>query len=44
MKIGRKQARATIQATIDSLVAQSKSLVDAAHAVGIEQLNLVEPE
>ncbi len=37
-------ARATIQATIDSLVAQSKSLVDAAHAVGIEQLNLVEPE
>jgi putative iron-regulated protein len=36
-------ARATIQNTIDSLTQQSKDLVDAAKAVGIEQLNLVEP-
>ncbi|MBD9403494.1 imelysin family protein [Comamonas sp. CMM02] len=36
-------ARAKIQATIDSLTQQSKDLVDAAKAVGIEQLNLVEP-
>ena len=36
-------ARATIQATIDSLTQQSKDLVDAAKAVGFEQLNLVEP-
>lgn len=36
-------ARAKIQATIDSLTQQSKDLVDAAKAVGFEQLNLVEP-
>lgn len=36
-------ARSKIQATIDSLTQQSKDLVDAAKAVGIEQLNLVEP-
>lgn len=36
-------ARASIQATIDSLTQQSKDLVDAAKAVGFEQLNLVEP-
>ena len=36
-------ARASIQATIDALTQQSKELVDAAKAVGIEQLNLVEP-
>lgn len=35
--------RAKIQATIDSLTQQSKDLVDAAKAVGFEQLNLVEP-
>lgn len=37
-------ARAKIQATIDSLTQQSKDLVEAAHAVGISQLNLVQPE
>lgn len=37
-------SRAKIQATIDSLTQQSKDLVEAAHAVGISQLNLVEPE
>jgi len=36
-------ARAKIQTTIDSLTQQSKDLVDAAKAVGFEQLNLVEP-
>ncbi|MDH1902788.1 iron-regulated protein [Comamonas aquatica] len=36
-------ARAKIQATIDSLTQQSKDLVDAAKAVGFEQLNLVDP-
>ena len=36
-------ARATIQTTIDSLTQQSKDLVEAAKAVGFEQLNLVEP-
>ena len=36
-------ARATIQATIDALVQQSKDLVEAAKAAGFEQLNLVEP-
>lgn len=36
-------ARQKIQATIDSLVQQSKDIVHAAAAVGIEQLNLVEP-
>lgn len=36
-------ARQKIQTTIDSLVQQSKDLVDAAAAVGIDQLNLVEP-
>ena len=36
-------ARATIQSTIDSLTQQSKDLVEAAKAVGFEQLNLVEP-
>ncbi|WP_027016281.1 imelysin family protein [Comamonas composti] len=36
-------SRAKIQATIDSLVQQSKDLVEAAHAVGITQLNLVDP-
>lgn len=35
--------RAKIQKTIDSLVQQSKDLVDAAAAVGIDKLNLVEP-
>lgn len=34
--------RAKVQATIDSLVQQSKDLVDAAKAAGFEQLNLVE--
>ena len=38
-----RAARAKIQATIDSLTQQSKDLVDAAKAVGFEQLNLVEP-
>ena len=37
-------SRARIQATIDSLVQQSKDLVEAAHAVGITQLNLVDPK
>ncbi len=36
-------ARASIQATIDALVQQSKDLVESAKAVGFEQLNLVEP-
>ena len=36
-------ARASIQSTIDALTQQSKDLVDAAKAAGIEQLNLVEP-
>lgn len=36
-------ARAKIQATIDALTQQSKDLVEAARAVGFEQLNLVEP-
>lgn len=35
--------RAKVQATIDSLVQQSKDLVEAAKAAGFEQLNLVEP-
>ena len=37
-------SRAKIQATIDSLVQQSKDLVEAANAVGITQLNLVDPK
>lgn len=37
-------SRARIQATIDSLVQQSKDLVEAANAVGITQLNLVDPK
>lgn len=37
---GRKR----IQATIDSLTQQSKDLIDAAHAVGITKLTLVEPD
>ncbi|WP_280187650.1 imelysin family protein [Delftia sp. PS-11] len=37
-------SRTRIQATIDSLVQQSKDLVDAASAVGIAQLNLVDPK
>ncbi|GAB2486262.1 imelysin family protein [Comamonas humi] len=37
-------SRAKVQATIDSLVQQSKDLVEAAHAVGIAQLNLVDPK
>ncbi|WP_413788680.1 imelysin family protein [Comamonas halotolerans] len=36
-------ARASIQTTIDALTQQSKDLVEAAKAVGFEQLNLVEP-
>lgn len=36
-------ARAKIQTTIDALTQQSKDLVEAAKAVGFEQLNLVEP-
>ena len=36
-------ARASIQATIDSLTQQSKDLVEAAKASGFDQLNLVEP-
>lgn len=36
-------ARAKIQTTIDALTQQSKDLVEAARAVGFEQLNLVEP-
>ncbi len=42
-RAGQRRARAKIQATIDSLTQQSKDLVDAAKAVGFEQLNLVEP-
>lgn len=37
-------SRTRIQATIDSLVQQSKDLVEAASAVGIAQLNLVDPK
>ncbi|MCW5620210.1 MAG: iron-regulated protein [Burkholderiales bacterium] len=37
---GRKR----IQATIDSLTQQSKDLIDAAHAIGITKLTLVEPD
>lgn len=42
---GAKDApgRLRIQKTIDSLVQQSKGLVDAAHAVGITKLTLVKP-
>lgn len=36
-------ARTKIQTTIDALTQQSKDLVEAAKAVGFEQLNLVEP-
>ncbi len=36
-------ARTKIQTTIDALTQQSKDLVEAARAVGFEQLNLVEP-
>ena len=36
-------ARVKIQTTIDALTQQSKDLVEAAKAVGFEQLNLVEP-
>lgn len=36
-------SRAKIQATIDSLTQQSKDLVAAAQAIGITNLNLVEP-
>ena len=36
-------ARAKIQTTIDALTQQSKDLVEAAKAVGFEQLTLVEP-
>ncbi|WP_151638928.1 imelysin family protein [Noviherbaspirillum aerium] len=35
--------RQRVQATIDSLVEQSKNLVDAANAVGITRLTLVQP-
>ena len=43
--VGGKEApgRQRIQATIDSLVAQSKLLVSAASAVGIAKLNLAQP-
>lgn len=43
--IGGKDApgRLRIQATVDSLVQQSKDLVAAAHAVGITKLTLVQP-
>ena len=37
------EAREKIQATIDSLTQQSKDLVEAASAIGINQLNLVQP-
>ncbi|MNT69218.1 Imelysin [compost metagenome] len=37
------EARNKIQATIDSLTQQSKDLVEAASAIGIHQLNLVQP-
>lgn len=43
--VGQKTApgRQRIQNTIDSLVAQSKGLVDAARVLGIARLNLVKP-
>ncbi len=37
------EARNKIQATIDSLTQQSKDLVESANAIGITQLNLVQP-
>lgn len=37
------EARSKIQVTIDSLTQQSKDLVEAASAIGIHQLNLVQP-
>ncbi len=37
-------ARAKIQAVIDSLIQQSKDLAASAQAVGIERLNIVQPE
>lgn len=37
-------ARAKIQATIDSLIQQSKDLAASAQAVGIARLNIVQPE
>jgi putative iron-regulated protein len=43
--VGGKDApgRVRIQATIDSLVAQSKLLLNSASAVGIAKLNLAQP-
>lgn len=43
--LGAKDApgRLRIQATIDSLTAQSKLLVEAAGAIGIRKLTLVQP-
>lgn len=37
-------ARAKVQAVIDSLIQQSKDLAASAQAVGIERLNIVQPE
>jgi len=37
-------ARAKVQTVIDSLIQQSKDLAAAAQAVGIERLNIVQPE
>ena len=44
-KIGGKDApgRLQVQATIDSLVQQSKDLTQAASVLGIKRLNLAEP-
>lgn len=41
---GDGQGRARVERAIDSLTAQSKLLVEAANAVGIERLNLVQPQ
>ena len=43
--IGAKDApgRARVQATVDSLVAQSKDIVTAANVIGIKRLTLVKP-
>lgn len=43
--VGAKDApgRARVQATVDSLVAQSKDIVAAANAIGIKRLTLVKP-
>ncbi|RZA16823.1 MAG: iron-regulated protein, partial [Lysobacteraceae bacterium] len=44
--LGDREApgRALVQKTIDSLTQQSKDLVEAANAIGITKLTLVQPE